>query len=117
STTSSAPAAQPLPPVAAKPLAVDLGNDWGKLLAWRIRSPFGHDSIYVCLDGRPSGEARAELLLEGDDAPPRKVTRYPYEFSVYPLPTDQNIAFRLRFTDSTGAVTTSDRFELAGATR
>ncbi|MFH1497565.1 MAG: hypothetical protein ABII82_07035, partial [Verrucomicrobiota bacterium] len=108
-----------LPPVAAEPLRAGLGVPWGDVLAWRIRSPFGRDSIYVCLDGRPDEGARVELLLEEDDpaAGPRVANRFPFEFTVHPLPPEQSARFRLRLTAPDGTATLSPRFELPGISR
>ncbi len=105
-----APAKPVLPPVASAPLAADLPEGHGKVLAWRIRSPFGKDSLYVCLDGGPERRGAYELLLEGHD--PRAITRYPYEFTVHTLSPEAALTFRIRHTDTAGAVTTSEPFSL-----
>ncbi len=106
-----------LPPVAASPLVVPIGGDQGNVLAWRIRSPFGRDSIYVCLDGGPARKAGVELLLEEDSATePRVVTRYPYEFSVHPIPVDKTVSFRIRITHTDGVVAESAALQLPGIT-
>ncbi len=110
------PAKPALPPVAAVPLDEPLVTQDGNVLAWRIRSPFGKDSIYVCLDGGPERTGTVELLLD-NDTQPRVVTRYPYEFTVYPFPVDKDAVFRIRTTTTDGAVTTSGSFTLPGTSR
>lgn len=106
----AAPAKPALPPVTAAPLAADLPEGQGKVLAWRIRSPFGKDSLYVVLDGGPDRTGAYELILDGHE--PRTVTRYPYEFTVHPISPDATLAFRIRHTDTSGAITTSESFDM-----
>lgn len=110
-----------LPPVAAKPITADLSKEWGKLQAWRIRSPFGKDSLYIALTGRPAAGATVELLLDDSTiaaAAPRLVDRFPYEITVYPFPHDSDARFRLRLTavggDKATSTTTTDTFILPG---
>ena len=102
-------AAPTLPPTPA-PLVADLPEGHGKLLAWRIRSPFGKDSLYLCLDGGPERGGKVELLLDGQ--PPQTVTRYPYEFTVHPLAPDAPATFRIRLTTTSGESITTDSFTL-----
>lgn len=81
----------------------DLGGPWGELHAFRIRSPFGSDALYVVLTGEPPQGARATLELEGS-APQKLVReRFPYEFSVYPLPQAEEMKFRVRMEAPGGA--------------
>jgi hypothetical protein len=101
------------PPLGTAPESRELGGDWGTLRAFRIRSPFGHDSLYAVLTGHPAAGAKAALLLDGDDTP-RSLDSFPYEFSVYPLPQDQDLVFRLKLTDSQGRETVTDPVRLAG---
>ena len=101
------------PPLGTAPETRDLGGDWGTLHAFRIRSPFGHDSLYAVLTGHPPAGAKAALLLDGDDVP-RSLDSFPYEFTVYPWPLDKEMAFRLRLTDAQGRETVTDPVRLAG---
>jgi len=64
-----------------------LGEPWGDLHGFRLRTPFGHDALYVVLTGAPA-DAEATLTLAGHEAlAPRK--QFPYEFSIYPWPMDK----------------------------
>jgi hypothetical protein len=104
---------QAAPVLETKPETRDLGGDWGTLHAFRIRSPFGKDSLYVVLTGHPKDGAKAELVLDGDNAAPQVLNSFPYEFTVYPWPEDKDIAFHLTLTDADGHQSTSDTIALA----
>ncbi|NQX39288.1 hypothetical protein SAMN05421820_102340 [Pedobacter steynii] len=60
---------------------VNIGGAWGKLHAFRIRSPFGWDSIYAYLSTPPLAGAEAEMDLNEDSATIVKRTGYPFEWS------------------------------------
>lgn len=111
---SEEPEPMALPPVAAQPIAVDLGEPWGTLRVWRIRSPFQKDSLFVSLSGRPKQGSKVTLVagkgLSGD----LEADQFPYEFSIYPIPANQTLSFRLRLTHFDGTQTLSDVFNLAG---
>ena len=74
---------------------------WGTMHTFRTRSPFGADSLYVVLTGRPTNNPSAKLLLDG--APVATDTSYPFEFSVYPWPMNQDMQFTLELVN--GGVT------------
>jgi hypothetical protein len=103
---------QVAPALEAKPVEQDLGGDWGLLHAFRIRSPFGKDSIYVVLTGQPKAGAKAELVLDGDAGAPHIVDSFPYEFSIYPLPQDKDAVFHLKLTDAEGHQSVSSNITL-----
>lgn len=84
-----------LPPLSDGHVVRDLGPTWGQLHAFRIRSPLGHDSLYVVLTGGPAEGARVTLNLEGLEGGPRGCTQAPYEFSVYPWALDRTMEFRV----------------------
>ena len=90
-----------LPPLRDGHWVQHLGEPWGDLHAFRIRSPFGRDSLYVVLTGRPKPGARATLQMAGvpTSAPPLTVGAYPYEFTVYPWPMERDMAFRVTLVD------------------
>jgi len=67
----------------------DVDETWGELHAFRIRSPFGKDSLYVILTGKPE-RAKIRVSLEGKDAPVVCVD-FPYEATIYPWPMDQDM--------------------------
>ena len=66
---------------------------WGEMHAFRIRGPFGKDSIYVVFTGGfESKDAKISLNIK---SPQSSITRgyYPYEISVYPLSPESDIVF------------------------
>jgi hypothetical protein len=89
-----------------------LAASWGTLHAFRTRSPFGADSLYVVLTGRASAGATARLLLNGQ--PAGEKSTYPYEFSVDPWPVDQDAQLTLELTD--GATITTTPIVFPGST-
>ena len=60
---------------------INIGAPWGKLHAFRIRSPFGWDSIYAYLSTPPLAGAEAEMELNKDSAAVVKCVGYPFEWS------------------------------------
>ncbi|WP_199756954.1 hypothetical protein [Pedobacter sp. KBW06] len=60
---------------------VNIGAPWGKLHAFRIRSPFGWDSIYAYLSTPALTGAEAEMELNEDAATVVKRVGYPFEWS------------------------------------
>ncbi|NQU43547.1 DUF2341 domain-containing protein, partial [bacterium] len=54
----------------------DLPGTWEELHAFRIRSPFGNDSLYVCLTGGPESGATVTMDLTGSST--QQDTDYPY---------------------------------------
>lgn len=82
-------------------VSLPLPGEWGSLEAFRIRSPFGQDSLFAVLTGRPRDGGGVTLQLEG--AAPQEEIAYPYEFSVYPWPMNRDLRFTLRLRDGAGA--------------
>lgn len=88
-----------------------LPGEWGRMEAFRIRSPFGKDSLYAVLTGRPK-DGVATLKLAG--AKPVEKKTYPYEFSIYPLPMDKDLRFSLELSESEGRIVESPSIVLPG---
>ncbi|NQU42749.1 DUF2341 domain-containing protein, partial [bacterium] len=80
-----------LPPLEAGHLIrYPSGGDWGQLHAFRIRSPFGHDGLYVALTRGPLDGANVILTLAGHGEV--LTDNYnPYEFTVYPWDWNQDM--------------------------
>jgi len=93
-----------------------LDGEWGDMQAFRIRSPFGKDALYVVLTGKPKPGATAILTVAGAQSPVT-VNRYPYEFTLSPWPMDKDLHFTLALTDAGGITTQSPAFTLAGTKR
>jgi hypothetical protein len=89
-----------------------LAGEWGTLEAFRIRSPFGKDSLYAVLTGRPADGAMATLQIEGQT--PLECKTYPYEFSVYPVAMNRDLKFTVQIRNADGTATTSQPLELKG---
>ncbi|HEY8896489.1 MAG TPA: hypothetical protein VIM79_16800, partial [Niastella sp.] len=73
---------QSISPVENGMKVIDLGMPWGKCYVFRIRSPFGWDSIYGYLETSPLPDAAVTVICAG-----KTVTQnaYPYEWSFYKL--------------------------------
>lgn len=84
-----------LPPLTEGHVVRDLGPTWGQLHAFRIRSPLGHDSLYVMLTAGPAEGASVTLNLKGLEGAPRTCTQAPYEVSVYPWALEQAMELRV----------------------
>lgn len=90
-----------------------IGGDWGDAQAFRIRSPFGKDALYVVLTGHPADGAIATLTAAGQ-TDPITVKQFPYEFNIYPLPMDKDIQFSLALRGANGAATNMQPLTLTG---
>ena len=104
---------QSAPALETKPVKLELGGDWGSLNAFRIRSPFGKDSLYVVLTGHPKTGCKVELQVEGDTSKNRALDSFPYEFTVYPWPQDKEAVLKVKLTDGAGKETVSEAIHLA----
>jgi hypothetical protein len=76
-----------LPPLKQGHVKQSAGEPWGDLHAFRIRSPFGDDSIYVALTGGPV-DGRVSLKA-GSTTRLLEKRSLPYEFSIHPWPIDR----------------------------
>ena len=85
-----------LPPVKNGLQEVDLGAPWGKLYAFRIRSPFGWDSVYAYLSTPPKAGSEAELELNDDLSTLEKRNAYPFEWSFSRLDPMKPISINLK---------------------
>ena len=102
----------PIPPLQNGRASQKLDGDWGTLEAFRIRSPFAKDSLYVVLTGRPKDGARATLQIEG--MAPIESQSYPFEFSVYPIAMNKAVSFTVQTTGADGKVGASKPITLGG---
>lgn len=103
-----------LPPLENGRVGRTLPGDWKSVHAFRIRSPFRKDALYVVLTGRPGEGAGAQLTLGeqtfSDD-------KFPHEFIVYPLPMEQDATFTIELRDAEGKVTNVGPMTLPGTKR
>jgi hypothetical protein len=71
-------------PVAEGHVVRSTGSPWGDVHAFRLRGPFGSDSIYVVATGRPSEGASMSVTLRSGGRR-ATVNEYPYEQTFYPV--------------------------------
>ncbi|WP_315817134.1 hypothetical protein [Paraflavitalea speifideaquila] len=96
---ASRPVSKPLPPVANGMKVIDLGAPWGKCYVFRIRSPFGWDSMYGYVEAGPIEGATITATINGQSVTP---TAYPYEWSFYKIAANQPVkgTLQLKTADS-----------------
>lgn len=85
-----------LPPVKNGLLAIDAGSPWGTVYAFRIRSPFGWDSIYAYLGSAALPGVEAELVLDGEENKKGKLVAYPFEWSFIRIDPKKPVALKLK---------------------
>ncbi len=85
---------------------------FGDMHAFRIRSPFGKDSLYVMMTG--GVETKAKLTVEMSSPSAQKIVcdEFPYEISVYPLPMDKPIKFKATIQEEGKAPEVLGEFEM-----
>lgn len=68
---------------------IDFGGEFGRVFVFRIRSPFGWDSVYGFSETPPlkGKEASMEVACNGKTA---SVSKYPFEWSFYKLQMDED---------------------------
>jgi hypothetical protein len=93
-------------------ISQDLGEPWGQVHAFRIRDPFGKDSLYAVRVGPKVEGMKAELILETGGA--RTDTEFPQEFTVYPWAMDRDMTFRIRLTNGDGKSVETEEMTLKG---
>ncbi len=71
---------------------VDLGNELGKVYVFRIRSPFGWDSIYAYAESGPLKDATLRIVCNGEK---KEIKSYPFESSFYKVATDEPVHVEL----------------------
>ncbi len=91
-----------------------LPDPWGEVHAFRIRSEFGKDALYVVAMGHPEVGARARIDIQDGDWTRRESDEYPYEMTVYPWPVDRDMRFTFVGTDADGTEVSSEEFVLPG---
>ncbi|MDR3708085.1 MAG: hypothetical protein P4L33_07275 [Capsulimonadaceae bacterium] len=101
-----------LPALAGGRTSVDLPGAWGKAEAFRIRSPFGKDSLYVVLTGRPAEGSTATLSVDGAAA--ITTTQYPYEFTLPWWPMAKDLRFTITVEEPGGKSAVSEGLTLPG---
>lgn len=83
-------------------VVMKVAEPWKEAHAFRIRSPFGRDGLYVVLMGHPSDGAQAKLIFDGKSTgrAPMTSSGFPHEFLIYPIEMNQDVSFHLELTDA-----------------
>ncbi len=98
---TSAPIASPAH-VVKKNAAKGLGD----LHTFRIRGPFGKDSVYAVLTGGMETEGVSVKMTVKNGESVQTIVRdfYPFEFSVYPIPQDEDAVLDFEISGRDGVV-------------
>lgn len=83
----------------------DSGTAAGDIHTFRIRSPFGWDSVYGFCETTPREGVSVEVTC-GDDN--RQIGQYPYEWSFARFSPDEKIKLTIKVSDADGNSTTHD---------
>ena len=96
---TSKPASTQLSPVTNGMKVIDMGAPFGKCYVFRIRSPFGWDSIYGYLEASPVEGAAITAIFNG-----ATITKdvYPYEWSFYKIAANQPVKGVLKLKTADG---------------
>ena len=80
---------------------VELGEPWGKMFLFRIRSPFGWDSIYGFLETAPINGAVVSITSQQ-----QTITKnnYPFEWSLPKVGTNEKMELKIKLQTSDGKV-------------
>lgn len=103
-----------LPPLEQGHVVRRLDASWGELHAFRIRTPFAADALYVALTGGPGKDAAVTLRIEnGLSTRVLEAKVFPYEFSVYPWSPGKTAELTIEVR-GTGGVERVERLSLPG---
>ncbi len=91
-----------------------IANEWGDFHLFRIRSPFGKDSIYAFLNPLFGKDGKAKLTVKTSSGVEKvlECNSFPFEFSHYPLDMNDEIKVVLELEDKNGKFK-SEEFILA----
>jgi len=73
---------------------IDAGEPWGKVFTYRIRSPFGWDSIYGFAETAPIENASVDILYDGKTI---SKSAYPFEWSMIKIDPMKKVELKLKF--------------------
>lgn len=86
-----------VPKIANGMQTISVDNNWGKLYVFRIRSPFGWDSIYAYMEASPLNNSKASLQTNLNGQKIERIA-YPYEWSLTRIPYDKEVTLSLDLT-------------------
>ncbi len=80
-----------------------VSKDLKDLHFFRIRSPFGKDSVFAVFTGKGAKGQSAEMKVKFGNAEKTLASNsYPYEFSLYGIPFDDDISCEVKFKGDDG---------------
>ncbi|WP_018626554.1 hypothetical protein [Niabella aurantiaca] len=82
---------------------VDAGAPWGKVFLFRIRSPFGWDSVYGFAETSPLNGAEVRISCNGQM---QTIPAYPYEWSFYKIKMEDAANISITLKDAQGKIKT-----------
>jgi len=87
------PTAVALAPINNGMKIIEAGAPWGKVFTYRIRSPFGWDSIYGFAETAPIEGAKVEIVYKG-----KTITKssYPFEWSFIKIDPEENVELNIK---------------------
>lgn len=100
-----------IPPLREGRIEQKLPAPWQSVHAFRIRSPFGKDGIYVVLTGKPENGVSATLALNGEVVTDKS---FPYEFVVYPVAMEEDAELTLTLREANGRTTKVEKMKFHG---
>lgn len=80
-------------PVSAGMKVLDMGAPWGKVFLFRIRSPFGWDSIYGFAETALAKGATVAITCNGQSLEKKE---YPFEWSFYKLSMNEDVTVNIK---------------------
>lgn len=82
---------------------IDMGKPWGKIFVYRIRSPFGWDSMYGFAETGPLKYAAIQVLCNGET---KNILSYPFEWSFYKIKMEDKVEMVINLKTGDGKVVT-----------
>jgi len=89
---------KPLPKEGSHFVQKGIAAGWGDLHVFRIRGPFGKDSVYAILTGGfEKKDSSISLSVNGAAV---KTSQYPFEATIYPLSQDEDLTVSVSVVES-----------------
>ncbi len=90
----------------------DLPKDWGQLHIFRIRSPFGKDSIFAIFTGGMDKIADVEMTVHSHSNLKLTKKEYPFEFSIYPISMGDDVEVSFTVSEKSKEKFSTEKFKL-----
>lgn len=86
---------------------IDMGEPFGRIFVFRIRSPFGWDSVYAFAETPPVKGQDISMSVECNTQE-KSVSTYPFECSFIKLPSNENVAVKINIKTDDGTIKTKE---------